>query len=378
MFNEELVMYFIGQNMIPVKLNTEDLEVLYILSMDCVKAVMVYNHEINKDISVDKHKHVREQVIEKLSLKHNLPVKTVAIICTDTPNEVEELICNTTSSDERWIVDTKNNVVIVGEDNRIVNEDVYKNVEEVIKAESYRRAYVAKDKGMFAKEPSVARTRINRTIGRKKVASKGVWRDYILTVTTALILINVFIHFDLERMGSTYNPKFMLDYGAMHWRNIFEEGEVWRLFTSMFMHFGIDHLIGNMFVLFLLGNALEQAIGKIRFLIIYLGSGMAAGLASAFYYWSVEKNVVSAGASGAIYGVMGAMIAVFIVCKIRTSLNLRGLIIYSIISIVNSMNSEEVDHTAHMGGFTSGIVLAIILLLVLPNDKIQERGSGRY
>lgn len=378
MFNEELVMYFIGQNMIPVKLNTEDLEVLYILSMDCVKAVMVYNHEINKDISVDKHKHVREQVIEKLSLKHNLPVKTVAIICTDTPNEVEELICNTTSSDERWIVDTKNNVVIVDEDNRIVNEDVYKNVEEVIKAESYRRAYVAKDKGMFAKEPSVARTRINRTIGRKRVASKGVWRDYILTVTTALIIINVFIHFDLERMGSTYNPKFMLDYGAMHWRNIFEEGEVWRLFTSMFMHFGIDHLIGNMFVLFLLGNALEQAIGKIRFLIIYLGSGMAAGLASAFYYWSVEKNVVSAGASGAIYGVMGAMIAVFIVCKIRTSLNLRGLIIYSIISIVNSMNSEEVDHTAHMGGFTSGIVLAIILLLVLPNDKIQERGSGRY
>lgn len=377
MFSDELIMYFMGQNMIPIKLNIEDLEVLYNVELEHINVLMVYKHKANHAIYEDKHQNIRRQIVEMLSEKHKLMVNTMTVICTDFPEEVSDLLDESIQSDERWIIDVKNNNVICNRERHIFNVDTYRQIEEVVKAESYRRAYVIKDTSVFVKEPSKSDIRIQRNVGRGKLASRGILRDYILTATMAIIVINIIVFFDLERVGSTYSAQFMFDYGAMHWKNVIEDGEVWRIFTAMFMHFGIDHLIGNMFVLFLLGNALEQAIGKVRFLIIYLGTGFAGGFVSALHYWAIESNVVSAGASGAIYGVMGAMIAVFIVCKIRTSISLRGLIIYSVISIVNSMNSKEVDHSAHMGGFTSGIILAIILLIVLASNKNQERGSGR-
>ena len=87
-------------------------------------------------------------------------------------------------------------------------------------------------------------------------------------VTVVLILINVLVFIAVELTGTSQNAWHVLDYGAAYTPYIVQNGEVYRLFTSMFLHFGIEHLVNYMLVLFVLGSRLEQVIGKLRFLFI--------------------------------------------------------------------------------------------------------------
>ena len=124
--------------------------------------------------------------------------------------------------------------------------------------------------------------------------------------TVALIVINAAVFFILTLFGDTEDALFMLQHGAMYEPYIIDGHEYYRIFTCMFLHFGISHLLNNMVLLGALGWNLELEIGKIRFLIIYLGSGIAGNIVSLIYDISSVQPAVSVGASGAIFGLMGA------------------------------------------------------------------------
>ena len=96
--------------------------------------------------------------------------------------------------------------------------------------------------------------------------------------TLTLIIINIVVFLMVEFTGLSQDTLHMLDWGAAYTPLIVEKGEVYRLFTSMFLHFGIEHLINNMLVLFVLGSRLERVIGKLRFIVIYLAGGMTGCL----------------------------------------------------------------------------------------------------
>ena len=105
----------------------------------------------------------------------------------------------------------------------------------------------------------------------------------------------------------------MLDCGAAYTPMIIEGGEYYRLFTCMFLHFGIEHLLNNMLVLFVLGSRLERVIGKIwNPLIIYIVGGLLGNVISVLVELKSMDFAVSAGASGAVFAVMGAMIYIVI------------------------------------------------------------------
>ena len=126
--------------------------------------------------------------------------------------------------------------------------------------------------------------------------------------TMALILINILVFIAVEFTGTSQDAWHVLEYGAAYTPYIIQNGEVYRLFTSMFLHFGIEHLVNNMLVLFVLGSRLERVIGKIRFLLIYLLGGIAGNVVSLLLELKTQEFSVSAGASGAVFAVMGAMI----------------------------------------------------------------------
>lgn len=86
-------------------------------------------------------------------------------------------------------------------------------------------------------------------------------------VNGTLIVLNILYFLYLELTGSTEDAYFMLDHGAMYGPFILENHEYYRLLTSIFMHFGIDHIVNNMLVLFVLGDNLERALGKVKYLI---------------------------------------------------------------------------------------------------------------
>ena len=113
--------------------------------------------------------------------------------------------------------------------------------------------------------------------------------------TIAIAAANVLIFFGLSFMGMTEDSAFMMEHGAMYVPYL-------TLITSMFLHFGFSHLMNNMVMLLVIGYSLEPEIGKIRFLFIYLGSGLMGNLVSAWFDVSQGSYAVSAGASGAIFG----------------------------------------------------------------------------
>ncbi len=180
--------------------------------------------------------------------------------------------------------------------------------------------------------------------------------------TILLIILNVLVFLVSESAGSSQDVMHMLDLGAAYTPLITENGEVYRLFTSMFLHFGISHLMNNMLVLFVLGSRLERAVGKLRFLAVYLLGGTAANIISMFLELKTGEYSVSAGASGAVFAVMGAMI--YIVLRNRgrlEDLTVRQILIMAAFSLYFGFTSTGVDNAAHVGGLLAGLVLAALL-----------------
>lgn len=180
--------------------------------------------------------------------------------------------------------------------------------------------------------------------------------------TVALIVINVAVFFILTMFGDTEDAVFMLQHGAMYEPYIIEGHEYYRIFTCLFLHFGITHQLNNMVLLGALGWNLELEIGKVRFVIIYFASGIIGNIVSLFYDLTLEQPAVSAGASGAIFGLMGALLYVVIANRGRLGrLSGRGMLVMVILSLYFGLTSTGVDNLAHIGGLVSGFLLAVLL-----------------
>lgn len=180
--------------------------------------------------------------------------------------------------------------------------------------------------------------------------------------TVALIVINIAVFFIMTMFGDTEDAVFMLQHGAMYEPNIIEGHEYYRIFTCLFLHFGITHLLNNMVLLGALGWNLELEIGKVRFVIIYFASGIIGNIVSLFYDLTLEQPAVSAGASGAIFGLMGALLYVVIANRGRLGrLSGRGMLVMVILSLYFGLTSTGVDNLAHIGGLVSGFLLAVLL-----------------
>lgn len=191
-------------------------------------------------------------------------------------------------------------------------------------------------------------------------------RDFLRSrgkITLTLVVVNILIFFVMDFRGNTENGAYMLAHGAAYGPLILENGEYYRLFTSIFLHFGIEHLFGNMLTLIFLGDLLEKMIGKFRFILIYFLGGLAGNLLSLAKEMITGNYAISAGASGAIFAVVGAL--VFLVVRHRGKLpgtSGQRLAIMAPLTLADGFVSTGVDYMAHLGGMAAGFVLAAILV----------------
>lgn len=181
-------------------------------------------------------------------------------------------------------------------------------------------------------------------------------------VNIGLIVINVLYFLFLETAGSSENTSFMVAHGAMYAPLVLGNGEYYRLFTSVFMHFGINHIMNNMLILFILGDNLERALGHVKYLFFYLICGVGANVVSMLVNLREYRNVVSAGASGAIFGVIGGLLYAVIVNRGRLEdLSTRQLVVIIVCSLYFGLTSTGVDNAAHIAGLLIGIIMGILL-----------------
>jgi len=177
-------------------------------------------------------------------------------------------------------------------------------------------------------------------------------------ITKVLIGINVAVFFaELATGGALWPTNEISEVeinGALFGPLIAEEGEWWRIFTSGFLHSGLPHIGFNMLLLWLLGTQLEKALGPVRFVILYMGS-LVAG---AFGALLVDPVALTVGASGAVFGLMGAAVAAQRSSGISPwKSGIGGLVLVNLI-ITFSVSSISVG--GHIGGLIGGYIIGWI------------------
>lgn len=179
-------------------------------------------------------------------------------------------------------------------------------------------------------------------------------------LTYILLLANATMFGLATLMGGSENPQVLLRFGAQ-FGPLIAAGEYWRLFTAMFMHSGLMHIALNGFGLFIFGSMVEQSFGHIRFILIYILAGLAGGVSSYIF----NPVSIGVGASGAIFGVIGALAAYFVVQRETFGQaarnNLAGIGLLVAINIAIGLSTPGIDNWAHTGGLVAGFLLGLAL-----------------
>lgn len=180
--------------------------------------------------------------------------------------------------------------------------------------------------------------------------------SYAPRLTLALIAFNIVVFSWEVATGALTNRASIIAAGALS-RDEVLHGQVWRLVTPMFLHGSAEHLIGNLIALYILGPACEHALGTTRMAFLYLVSG----LTGAFTSMALSEGP-SVGASGAIFGVMAAVIMILYLHQDRFYLRekrvLLVIVLWALFIIATGLISPYVDNAAHAGGFLGGFLVA--------------------
>lgn len=176
-------------------------------------------------------------------------------------------------------------------------------------------------------------------------------------VTPIIVVLNILVFTIMAINGVNLlmpSNESLLLWGA-NFRPLTIQGEWWRLFTSIFLHIGILHLFMNMYALLYIGMLLEPYLGTGRFLFAYLITGISGSIAS--IYWN--DLIISAGASGAIFGMYGVFLALLTTRFIEESARKSLLISIGIFVLYNLANGLKggIDNAAHIGGLLSGLII---------------------
>jgi len=188
-------------------------------------------------------------------------------------------------------------------------------------------------------------------------------------ITQVLIAANVAIFVAMLITGRPTAPDVLLRFGAMP--PVLAKDQWWRVFSAMFVHVGALHLLFNMWALMLFGPSIEERYGRIRFLTLYLAAGF---LGSAFSL-AFTTGGIRAGASGGVFGILGAWIAFFVRHRQARGARdqLRSLFFLVGINLfIGVASGGHIDNFAHLGGLAGGFVVATAL-----EQSSRVRGAAR-
>lgn len=193
----------------------------------------------------------------------------------------------------------------------------------------------------------------------------SAWKEKI--VTLGFVAINIFLY-----IASVFSGDLLYNEGAFSLRYLLQGGQWQRLITSMFLHADVDHLAGNMLMLYMAGELVEKYVGKRRFAILYFFSGISGSLLYAVYEFFTGRYVDSIGASGAVFGVIGALLVIVARHRGRyADITLGRMGFMLVYMFYMGLRTSNVNNAAHIGGLLGGMILTVFYML------IGNRESGR-
>lgn len=223
-----------------------------------------------------------------------------------------------------------------------------------------------KEKGMelFFKLTS----EINKKNEQEGIKAEEIFKPKKPIITVSLIIINVIVFILMYIFGKGSQDAFtLIKFGAFQ-KDLILGGEYYRLITSAFLHIGIFHLLFNCYALYVIGRQLESFLGKIKFLIIYLVSAFCGSLMSMIFPISI-----SAGASGAIFGLLGSLLYFGYNYRVYLGTVLKSQIIPLIlINLIFGFMVSGINNAAHIGGLIGGILITMSLGIKYKSKKSEQ------
>ncbi len=182
-----------------------------------------------------------------------------------------------------------------------------------------------------------------RTIRQPRTRFGGRERPGTPVITYSLIAVNVVVFIVQMAVGN-------LEKELSLWSPAVADGQLYRLVTSAFLHYGAMHLLLNMWALYVVGPPLESWLGRLRFGALYALSGLGGSV----LVYLLTTNSATAGASGAIFGLFGAT---FVVGK-RLALDVRWVVVVIVINLAFTFVAPAISWQGHLGGLVTGVVVA--------------------
>lgn len=241
--------------------------------------------------------------------------------------------------------------------------------------EDMARQYEELKPTLVAKEEDLLNQPPPATKGKFTNVFSIFWPAKGYFITPIIIDLNIAVFILMVISGVNFmlpENKDLLLWGA-NFRPVTLDGEWWRLITNVFLHIGILHLLLNMYALLYIGVLLEPYLGRARFLAAYLLAGIAASTASLCWH----DNTISAGASGAIFGMYGVFLAMLTTNFIEKSARKALLTSIAIFVGYNLMNGMKggIDNAAHIGGLLTGLAIGYIYY---PSLKAPEKMNLKF
>lgn len=335
LFILSLANYFITEKKYnPVVVHGIDDEIWLENMQEEYKIIRIVSHYIHNDEQLDFDIFKTNKIISKLKLKtFSIKMKSLSIY--------------TNLGENANIQSDKDNIRISASTNTdLKNTELSKLCPDIVEKTKYKEGGIE----LFMKLTND----INRTNSDRNIKAQKLFATKKPIVTYIFITICI-IMFILTR-GST-DIETLLKYGANN-AYLTKSGEYYRLLSSMFIHIGLLHLLFNMYTLYIIGPQVESFYGKFKYFLIYILSGVSGSILSITF----SSNTVSAGASGAIFGLMGALLYFgFFYRNYLGSVIKSQIVPIIILNLVIGFSTSGIDNAAHIGGLIGGILTSLAL-----------------
>lgn len=377
---EKLIQYFNGRKFLPVDLHMEGMCLFYIAEGQSASLVWILRDSVLADMTKEQYENYRGTIQDVFFKQNYTYVQVLALFLSSDVAHVKALA----EGSMYWIADEaygrlivfenqpedflglrtmlENNLVFGGDSRN--SSGAQKNAYHNNFSEQYRTA--AHDEKKAYRRQSWRDRKQEMRSGYRRLAEYS-W------VTYGMIAVNILIFL----LTDMFQWDALLEKGCLYWYYVLEKNEYYRVFTCMFLHGDISHISSNMLALFAVGDIVERDLGHIRYILLYLISGLCASATSVFYYSVRGEYTSSIGASGAIYGVAGALLVMFLTNPyLRRQENMIRMGIFVLFLFYPMfIGSEGIDYSAHLGGFISGGLLYWIQHLL--SGRRQKRWSKK-
>ena len=193
-------------------------------------------------------------------------------------------------------------------------------------------------------------------------------RQELPIISGILVAANVIVY-----LICTFTGNLLYNIGELDAAAVLLSGEYGRIIYSMFLHAGIDHLFNNMVILFFLGAMIEKVTGHIQFLLIYLLSGIGANICSLLYKVMTMDSMASVGASGAIFGLDGVLLAwILLDRQAMPDVTPRRVLLMIVLSLYSGFTAHNIDNAAHVGGLLTGFAAGALLCALRRRKRNRE------